>query len=56
MDKNRNSSKLSKKSTSKSEARTSLSSVAKKLKGKELFPEKVEKAKLFFSKLEPAKK
>jgi hypothetical protein len=37
------------------EVKTTLSAVAAKLKGKELFPDKIENARLFFSHLKPAK-
>lgn len=49
---NKSNKNISKTSSLKTEVKTSLSSVADKLRGKELFPEKIEVGKQFFKDLE----
>ncbi len=49
---NKNNKNISKTSSLKTEVKISLSSVANKLRGKELFPEKIEIGKQFFKDLE----
>lgn len=51
MEKNKNTTNSLKAIQSKNEVKLTLSSIAEKLKGKELFPDKVEKAKQFFKHL-----